>query len=167
MLFRLFSLSLLLGLSPVVAAQTDIAALIAKYQEDDRGPYRDIRWYCADGSVVRSVDGGCETPDEKNKQHASYKKEVIDLGRNEHVFLGQILTNTDQSAFWDASNNHSRVIQYQLGNYLAAVDDGWVNRKGQFYRGAFQVENEMVTLIGVHPPVPILRKFFHIRNHQL
>jgi len=33
--------------------------------------------------------------------------------------------------------------QYMLGNYLAAIDDGWVNRTGQYYRGAVQVEDEM------------------------
>ncbi|MEO0733028.1 MAG: PEP/pyruvate-binding domain-containing protein [Bacteroidota bacterium] len=141
MLHRL--LSILLLCVGTLTAQTDVAALIDKFQDDPRGPYRDIRWYCADGTIVPSIEGGCATPDEGNKQHASYKREVIDLGRNEHIFLGQILTNTSQAAFWDAENNHSRTAQYLLGNYLVAVDNGWVNRKGQFYRGAIQVEDEM------------------------
>lgn len=124
-------------------AQTDIAALVAKYQEDVRGPYRDIAWFCADGSVVASVTGSCATEDEKNKQHARYKDEIIRLGKDEHIFLAQILTNTGQSAFWDEAEDNSRMKQYMLGNYLAAIDNGWINRKGQFYRGAFQVEDEM------------------------
>jgi len=127
-----------------LGAQTDVAALVAKLQGDVRGPYRDIAWFCADGDVVASVNGGaCAMPSVKNKQHARYKREIIELGRNEHLFLGQILTNTRQSAFWDEANDHSRMKQYMLGNYLAAVDDGWINRKGQYYRGAFQVEDEM------------------------
>ena len=28
-----------------------IEQLIAKYKEDPRGPYQDIRWFCADGSI--------------------------------------------------------------------------------------------------------------------
>ena len=30
-----------------------------------------------------------------------------------------------------------------------------------------QLENDIVTIIGIHPPTPILHKFFHIRNQQL
>jgi len=143
MLSRLFPL-LLCGLYACgLSAQTDIAALIAKYQKDPRGPYRDIAWFCADGMVVPSLLGGCDSPDEKNKQHARYKGDVIKLGKNEHIFLAQILTNTKQTAFWDEANDHSRMKQYMLGNYLAAIDDGWVNRTGQYYRGAFQIEDEM------------------------
>lgn len=124
-------------------SQTDVAALVAKFQEDPRGPYRDIAWFCADGSEVPSVQGGCATSGAKNKQHARYKSEIIKLGKEEHIFLGQILTNTKPAAFWDDENDHSRMKQYMLGNYLAAIDDGWINRKGQYYRGAFQVEDEM------------------------
>jgi hypothetical protein len=126
-----------------LSAQTDIAALIAKYQEDPRGPYRDIAWFCADGAVIPSVLGRCDSENAKNKQHARYKSDIIKLGKDEHIFLAQILTNTKQTAFWDEANDHSRMKQYMLGNYLAAIDDGWVNRTGQYYRGAFQVEDEM------------------------
>ena len=44
--------------------------------------------------------------------------------------------------FWDVENNHSRLKQYQLDKYLRSVDDGWINRKGQFYRGSVQSEDE-------------------------
>ena len=60
----LFSASLYIGL----AAQTDVAALVDRFQEDVRGPYRDIAWFCADGNIVASVDGQCATPNVKNKQ---------------------------------------------------------------------------------------------------
>lgn len=125
-----------------LSAQTDIAALVTKYQEDPRGPYRDIRWFCASGDNNAPADG-CPYESEDNHQHARYKDEVIALGKREHIFLGQILTNTNKNAFWDAENDHSRLKQYMLGNYLAAVDDGWVLRKAQYYRGAFQIEDEM------------------------
>jgi len=51
----------------------------------------------------------------------------------------------------------------------ATTDDFGVKTTGRTFNlvAKLQVENEIVTLIGVHPPVPILRKFFHIRNHQL
>jgi hypothetical protein len=136
LLFLFFFVCLPLG------AQTDIAALIDKYQEDPRGPYRDIRWFCANGDNTTPAEG-CATESEDNHQHARYKDEVIALGKKEHVFLGQILTNTNKDAFWDEAKDHSRLKQYMLGNYLAAIDDGWVLRKAQYYRGAFQIEDEM------------------------
>ena len=51
----------------------------------------------------------------------------------------------------------------------ATTDDFGVKTTGRTFNlvAKLQVESDMVTLIGVHPPVPILRKFFHIRNHQL
>lgn len=140
---RLFLLSAYCLWATALAAQTDIAALVDTFQRDDRGPYSRIVWFCADGSRVPSSEGGCATPSAENYQHADYKPEVKRLGRDEHIFLGQILTNTNPRAFWDADRDHSRAKQYLLGDYLAAIDDGWVNRKAQYYRGAFQVEDEM------------------------
>ena len=32
--------------------------------------------------------------------------------------------------------------QYSLEQFLRANDNGWINRKAQFYRGAYQVEDE-------------------------
>ena len=116
--------------------------MIGRYKTEARGPYQDIRWFCADGSN-RHPREGCSTSSTDNHQHARYLPEIIRLGREEHVFLGQILTDTRRDDFWDAENDHSRMKQYQLGNYLAAVDDGWVLRKAQYYRGAFQIEDEM------------------------
>lgn len=143
MTLRFLPLALCCLLSIGLNAQTDIAALIKKYQEDDRGPYRDIQWFCDDGSNISPRDGTCPYESENNFQHARYKDEVIQLGKDQHIFLGQILTNTRQVAFLDLDNDFSRLKQYQLGDYLANVDDGWVNRKAQYYRGAFQVEDEM------------------------
>lgn len=139
--FTLLSVFVCLCFQPLMA-QSDIGALIAKYQEDPRGPYRDIRWFCASGDN-NTPQEGCPYESEDNHQHARYKEEVINLGKQEHIFLGQILTNTNKEAFWDVANDNSRMKQYMLGNYLAAVDDGWVLRKAQYYRGAFQIEDEM------------------------
>ena len=75
-------------------------------------------------------------------QHASYKEEVKVLAQEHHIFLGEILAHADKKAFWDTENYHSRLKQYQLGKYLSSVDDGWILRKGQYYRGAVQSEDE-------------------------
>lgn len=117
----------------------EIQNLISKFKNDDRGPYRDIRWFCEDGTINLPKEP-CK--DQKGVQRARYKSEVEQLAGSNHIFLGQILSTTSRTEFWDADNAHSRLKQYQLEKYLRAIDDGWILRKGQFYRGAFQVEDE-------------------------
>lgn len=116
-----------------------IRSNIEKYQKNPRGPYLEIRWFCDDGTIIppkeSCPDGGV--------QRASYRPEVEALAKSNHIFLGQILSTTDEKDFLDKKNNFSRLKQYQLERYLQRIDDGWVNRKGQYYRGAYQIEDEM------------------------
>lgn len=118
-----------------------IAALVQNLKKDIRGPYKDIRWFCTDGSI-RAPKDPC--PDEigPGVQHARYKDEVVALGKSNHIYLGQILAYSDVEPFWDAEHDHSRLKQYQLDKYLRGVDNGWINQKGQYYRGAIQSEDE-------------------------
>ncbi len=113
---------------------------VAQYKNDPRGPYKEIRWYCKDGSIIPPKDT-CPQPG-GGVQRASYKNEVVTLAERNHIFLGQILSTTPRQDFWDEGNYFSRLKQYQLEKYLRAVDDGWVLRKGQYYRGAMQTEDE-------------------------
>ncbi|MEM7110037.1 MAG: hypothetical protein AAF519_17550 [Bacteroidota bacterium] len=51
----------------------EIKAMVLRYQEDVRGPYKDIRWFCKDGSY-RVPQERCPEP---SPQRARYKDEVI------------------------------------------------------------------------------------------
>jgi hypothetical protein len=66
----------------------------------------------------------------------------MQIQQRNHVFLGQILAGTPYDAFLDESHFYARLKQYQIEQYLAAVDNGWIYRLAQFYRGAFQAEDE-------------------------
>lgn len=140
--FLLF-LFLLGGLAQSVIAQqfsdAQIRQLISKYKEDIRGPYKDIRWYCKDGSIILPKE---KCPEPGGVQRARYKTDVVDLAKNNHIYLGQILSTTSNEDFWDGGNSQSRFKQYQLEKYLRAADNGWILEKAQFYRGAIQVEDE-------------------------
>ncbi|WP_338039301.1 hypothetical protein [Maribacter litopenaei] len=118
-----------------------IKVIVERYKNDIRGPYKDIRWFCTDGSI-RGPKDPCPDNIGPGVQHARYKDEVVSLGKTDGIYLGQILAYTDISDLRDKANNHSRLKQYQLDKYLRLVDDGWINRKGQFYRGSVQVEDE-------------------------
>lgn len=131
-------------LSPIFsAAQVKnpdaIRDMISRHKKDLRGPYKDIRWFCPDGTT-RTAKDPC--PDKPGNQHARYKDEVVNLAKKEHIFLGQILTNTRHVDFWDLDKAHSRLKQYQLEQYLRRTDNHWIHRKAQYYRGAVQAEDE-------------------------
>ena len=123
------------------ASNVFIAEQIIQHKKDIRGPYKDIRWFCTDGSLRQPKDP-CPDNIGPGVQHARYKDAVVELGKTNHIFLGQILAYTNNDEFWDTANHHSRLKQYQLDKYLRAVDNGWINEKGQFYRGAIQSEDE-------------------------
>ena len=118
----------------------NIIQTIQDFKNDPRGPYLRIRWFCEDGTMrepkvpcPEGVDG---------IQHASYKQLTENLADRNQLYFGEILAAADKSKFWDAAQDQSRLKQYQLGNYLKSVDNGWILEKAQFYRGAVQSEDE-------------------------
>ena len=114
---------------------------ITAYKNDIRGPYKDIRWFCTDGSI-RAPKDPCPENIGPGVQHARFKADVVSLGKDHHLYFGQILSYTERTDFWDAENNQSRLKQYQLDKYLRSVDNGWIYQKAQYYRGSVQVEDE-------------------------
>ncbi len=118
-----------------------LKGLVSRLKHDIRGPYKDIRWFCTDGSI-RAPKDPCPDNIGPGLQHARYRDDVIAVGKSSHIYLGQLLSYTGTDEFWDASNDHSRLKQYQLDKYLRSVDNGWILQKGQYYRGAVQAEDE-------------------------
>lgn len=117
----------------------EIKSMIATFKTEPRGPYLDIRWFCPDGTNLGPQE---RCPQPGGVQHARYRESVRSLAKSNHIFLGQILTGTDHAEFWDKTSNNSRIKQYQIEKYLQRVDDGWIQRKSQYYRGAVQAEDE-------------------------
>jgi hypothetical protein len=146
----------------------EITSMVDQLKKDIRGPYKDIRWFCTDGSVRQPKDP-CPDNIGPGWQHARYRDDVIALAKSNHIHLGQILAYTDKEAFWDAKNDHARLKQYQLEKYLKSIDDGWILRKGQYYRGAVQAEDEEAWGIGFYrwllkDDKALTKNFFLIRQ---
>jgi len=143
-----------------VANPEELRAMIYRFKNDPRGPYLDIRWFCPDGTL-RAAKDPC--PDKPGVQRARYKDEVISLGKKQHIFLGQILASTPYSDFWDADNAQSRLIQYRIEHYLQNNDNGWINSRSQYYRGAVQTEDENNWGLGFYQW--LLQDISRIRSH--
>lgn len=132
--------------SPAIAAAPEqkaptafIAARVAAFKADPRGPFQGIRWFCPDGSV-RPANSPCGVVG--GRQHGLIRDEVAQWRREHRVYLAQVLVAADPDSFWDANNDNARVKQYLIEKYLQAIDDGWIMRKAQYYRGALQAEGE-------------------------
>ena len=136
--FVLFVLAVASGARQPLPAE-EIGALVRAFKQDERGPYKAIRWFCPDGTVL-APDKRCAQPG--GIQHALHKDVVVKLAREQGVYLGQILAGTPFEEFLDADRENSRLKQYQVEKYLQLVDDGWILRRARFYRGAIQVEDE-------------------------
>ncbi|MDF1699237.1 MAG: PEP/pyruvate-binding domain-containing protein [Saprospiraceae bacterium] len=139
---NLFLTTIILTLFSMATAQVDhsiVKNLVATYKNDTRGPYKDIRWFCKDGSTREAKD---PCPDSGGFQRARYKDEVVNLAQKHNIFLGQILKGNTHEEFYAVNKDHSKAKQYLLEKFLITNDDGWVLKKAQFYRGAFQAEDE-------------------------
>ena len=137
LLFLLFFVGI--GLQAQKIDQQEIKTKIAAFKSDPKGPYQQLMWFCPDGSRVPPKE---RCPEKGGVQRAVYKAWVDTLSARNHIYLGQILAATDFTQFLDRPNNFSRMKQYQLEQYLKAVDNGWVQQKAIYYRGAFQDEDE-------------------------
>ncbi|GGW70368.1 pyruvate phosphate dikinase-like enzyme [Winogradskyella epiphytica] len=137
----IFSLFLFQSLSAQKLSNSQISSLIESYKEDIRGPYHRIKWFCKDGSVREPKDP-CPDNIGGGIQHATFKTSALNLRKTNQLYFAEILASNDIKAFLNKDDNYNRLKQYQLNKYLASVDDGWILRKGQFYRGALQSEDE-------------------------
>lgn len=117
----------------------EIQKLIQSFKKDDRGPYQAIRWFCPDGTILPPQE---RCPQPGGIQHALHKNIVQKIAKENKIFLGQILAGTPNEDFWEATNQNSRLKQYQVEKYLQSIDDGWIFRRARYYRGAIQVEDE-------------------------
>ncbi|WP_299208580.1 PEP/pyruvate-binding domain-containing protein [uncultured Dokdonia sp.] len=122
-------------------SSAQVSSLVDSYKRDARGPYYRIKWFCKDGTEREPRDP-CPDDIGGGIQHASFKESALKLRATNQLYFGEILAAVSNTDFLDKNNNYSRLKQYQLGKYLASVDDGWVSQKAQFYRGALQSEDE-------------------------
>ncbi|MEO0396409.1 MAG: endonuclease/exonuclease/phosphatase family protein [Cyanobacteria bacterium P01_A01_bin.137] len=103
---------------------------------------------------------------EQSIQHEN--PDILFLSEISQTTMDELTLRLDYSHnYRTTGGNNALFSRYPI--LEATTDDFGVKTTGRTFNlvAKLQVENEMVTLIGVHPPVPILRKFFHIRNHQL
>ncbi|HYM12547.1 MAG TPA: PEP/pyruvate-binding domain-containing protein [Bryobacterales bacterium] len=128
-------------LPPLDAAASEQARkILAGFKANPKGPYFQIRWFCGDGSVLPPGPPPCGSRGGGN-EHAELSAAARKLA-SWNLDVDTILTGLSFEQFLDAARGHHRLKELVLHKYLVEVDDGWIYRRAQYYRGARQVEDE-------------------------
>lgn len=94
--------------------------------------------------------------------------DILFLSEISQFTMAELVSRLDYPNYYRADGgNNALLSRYPILN--ATTEDFGVSTEGRTFSlvANLQVNDEPVTVIGVHPPVPIFRKFFHIRNQQL
>ena len=122
------------------ATLADFRAKIVDMKDQARGPFKRLRWFCNDGTILPPKSYACQ-PHGGGRQHGQWSDNTVELRENGFI-VGNVLAATDPLK---VANNYSPDGELQaimLEQFLIDVDDGWILRKARSYRGAFQIENE-------------------------
>ncbi len=127
--------------APAVALEdTTARAWIADMKQFKRGPFKRIRWFCADGSVLPPRPSAC-VPHGGGHQHGEWSERTLAL-RAAGYFVANIYADLDTKRIVRGSRWLDELPQMLIEQYLIAANDGWILRRARFYRGAYQEEDE-------------------------
>src|SRR5688500_15446726 len=136
---------LLLACASVTTAQElpDTATLrewIAAMKTAPRGPFKHLRHWCADGSVLPPSEN-CDAHGGGQREHGEWTDQVLVLRRNGYE-IANIYAIVDPVHFVGPNPDLKKLRQMLIERYLMGIDDGWVMRVTKTYRGAIQAEDE-------------------------
>ncbi|MDT8403243.1 PEP/pyruvate-binding domain-containing protein [Sulfuriflexus sp.] len=114
---------------------------IKAFKTSPKGPFKRIRWYCKDGSILPPVAGACAGHG-GGIQHGEWNEQTRVL-RDAGFYVGNVLAALDINELVASASGHVQLRQVLLERYLMAADDGWIFRGARYYRGALQVEDEV------------------------
>jgi hypothetical protein len=113
---------------------------ITQMKASSRGPFDGIFWFCNDGEILPPEPYAC-TAHGGGIQHGRLSERARAL-REAGFLIGNVLAATDPEALV-AAPGQPELKAILLERYLVAEDNGWILRRARYYRGAFQVENEI------------------------
>lgn len=113
---------------------------IKQMKKAPRGPFKRIRWFCHDGSILPPKSYACGSHG-GGVQHGQWTTEVVVM-RKAGYKVANLLVTLKPGDYVGSSPDLEGLKQVLLERFLLAADDGWIFRKAMSYRGAFQVEDE-------------------------
>lgn len=113
---------------------------ISAMKEHPRGPFKEIRWFCKDGSILPPKEYAC-VEHGGGHQHGVWSRQTLTL-RDAGYRIANLLAGIDPEAQLEQPGFLDSYNQLLIEKYLVAADDGWILRQALFYRGAIQEEDE-------------------------
>ncbi len=144
------ALPLLAGLL-VVAATTRAApealpdppvlrAWVQEMKESTQGPFQAIRWFCNDGTMHPARPYPCGTRG-GGVQHGEWNSRVKRMRENGYA-IANVLSTLPVERYTGSAPDADALGQLVIERFLMRIDDAWIFRGAQTYRGALQVEDE-------------------------
>lgn len=120
--------------------KTVLQTWIKDMQENRRGPFKRIRWFCNDGSILPPKAYACREHG-GGVQHGEWTDRVKVL-RQHNYLIANLLADLSPETFFTNPNWQDQLKQIMLEQYLLEAADGWIFRRARYYRGALQAEDE-------------------------
>lgn len=140
-------LAVLAQFVPVTLFAVETPADISKYrawvnemEDQERGPFSRLRWFCNDGTILPPRDSTCKDHG-GGYQHGEWSEKILEMRRQGYL-VANVLAGLDADAWVDDPDFGNRYAQLLIERFLISTDDGWIMRRALFYRGAIQEEDE-------------------------
>ncbi len=114
-------------------------AWIQEMKERHRGPFKRIRWFCEDGTILAPKESCSEHGG--GVQHGEWTDKTKAL-REAGYYVATVLADIDPKRFAARPEFPNMLRGMILEQYLIRADDGWIFRKSRYYRGSLQAEDE-------------------------
>lgn len=121
-------------------------AAINQMKNTKRGPFYRLRWFCNDGMIFPPSPYPCDGRDGGN-QHGQWSRDTIAI-RNAGWPIANLLVDIDGNDVVgndvvDTAQARDLLHGLLIEKFLVTYDDGWILRQARFYRGAYQLEDEV------------------------
>lgn len=123
-----------------LSERLDLQNWIGQMKKKRRGPFKRIRWFCNDGSILAPKPFSCREHD-GGVQHGEWTDQVKLLRQNNYQ-IATLLADLWPESFYNKQDWPNQLKQIMLEQYLIDADDGWILRRARYYRGAIQDEDE-------------------------
>ena len=124
----------------VGATQIEYTSWIESMKQAERGPFKQIRWFCKDGQILPPRPYGCKEFG-GGSQHGEWSDRTKTL-RDAGYFIANFYADLDIPTFVKQHAATDRFAQMLIEQFLIRSDDGWILRRARYYRGAYQAEGE-------------------------
>lgn len=134
------AIAVMAGSSQTITSNKQYTGWIEQMKTAPRGPFTNIKWFCNDGSIQPPKAYACSQRG-GGRQHGNYSDKSSTL-RSEGFYIANVLSAIDIDAFLKQETYIAQYNQLLIEKFLIQIDNGWIMRKAQFYRGAIQEEDE-------------------------